>query len=116
MTRYLFYSTADKQQDGIWHYTFETWGEAQAEKYIRELHQHLDKLTETKMLWHPLPSSFMPVLAQKVPIYFSRYQHHYIFFRELSNGDLGIMSILHESMDMPIRLQEDLQYIKDKTK
>ena len=29
-------------------------------------------------------------------------------FRELGNGDLGIMSILHERMDLAVRLKEDL--------
>jgi len=29
-------------------------------------------------------------------------------FRTLDNGDLGVMSILHEKMDMAVRLREDL--------
>jgi plasmid stabilization system protein ParE len=40
--------------------------------------------------------------------YFSRYERHYLFFRTLDNGDLGVMSILHEKMDMAVRLREDL--------
>jgi hypothetical protein len=36
-----------------------------------------------------------------------RSQHHYIFFRELSQGILGVISILHENMDIPSRLKED---------
>jgi len=111
MSCYRFYPRADQQQDDIWDYTLDTWGEAQAEKYIRDLHQHIEKLCENKMLWRQLPSVFMPPLAKKIPIFFSHYQHHYIFFRKLSNNHLGIMSIIHDSMDVPVKLQEDLTHI-----
>ena len=29
------------------------------------------------------------------------------FFRELSGGSIGVISILHESMDLPTRLKAD---------
>lgn len=48
--------------------------------------------------------------------WFSRYQHHYLFFRELDNGDLGVMSILHERTDMPMRLREDLAALSAKSR
>ena len=41
-------------------------------------------------------------------VYFTRYEHHYLFFRELSDGRLGIISVLHERMDLPNRLIDDL--------
>jgi plasmid stabilization system protein ParE len=41
-------------------------------------------------------------------IFFIRYEHHYVFFRELSKGVLGVVNVLHESMDIPNRLREDL--------
>ena len=40
-------------------------------------------------------------------IWFIRHAHHYLFFRELAEGQIGILSILHESMDLPARLKED---------
>ena len=40
-------------------------------------------------------------------VFFFRHQHHYIFFRELSDKSLGVISILHENMDIPSRLRED---------
>jgi plasmid stabilization system protein ParE len=42
-----------------------------------------------------------------IGVYFIRRQHHYIFFRELSSGSLGVINILHENMDIPARLKED---------
>ena len=38
----------------------------------------------------------------------SRYRRHYLFFRELASGKIGVMSILHERMDVPARLVEEL--------
>jgi plasmid stabilization system protein ParE len=40
-------------------------------------------------------------------IWFVHHEHHYLFFRELSDGHVGIISILHENMDLPARLRED---------
>ena len=102
----------DKQQDDIWSYTYKTWGEKQAENYIKGLHQHLKMLIAHKSMWRQISALFMPTLTQKIPVYFNHYQRHYIFFRELPNGDLGVMSILHDSMDIPVRLQEDLSYVE----
>ncbi len=41
-------------------------------------------------------------------IYVSRYRRHYLFFREFDSGNIGVMSILHERMDVPARLAEEL--------
>ena len=43
-------------------------------------------------------------------VFFFRHQHHYVFFRELSKGTLGVISILHENMDLPSRLKQDLEH------
>jgi plasmid stabilization system protein ParE len=109
--KYLFYPAADKAQDGIWHYTRKTWGEAQAEKYIRGLHNHLQELADRQRIWRPLPNSLIVPPDLNIDAYFSKYEHHYVFFRELSNEHIGIMSILHEQMDIPVRLSIDLAKI-----
>ena len=108
MPRYRFFPAANARQDQIWRYTVETWGEAQAKKYIRELHHHLQQLADKELYWHRIPRRLSVPTDLASDIFFSRCQKHYIFFRELSDG-IGIMSILHESMDLPIHLKEDLQ-------
>ena len=40
-------------------------------------------------------------------VFFIRHEHHYIFFRELSDHCIGVISIIHESMDIPARLKDD---------
>jgi len=106
--KYRFYPAADAAQDSIWIYTKETWGEDQAEKYIVGLHQHLAKLADDRNLWLRLPKELVVPSDLEIEAYFSKYKHHYTFFRELSNGVIGIMSILHEKMDIPVRLNHDL--------
>ncbi|MBO0128864.1 type II toxin-antitoxin system RelE/ParE family toxin [Agrobacterium tumefaciens] len=108
MAAYRFYAPADAAQDKIWRDTVDVWGEMQAETYIRGLHAHLQRLCDNHLLWRRLPQRLAVPGDLKSEAYFSRYEHHYLFFRELDNGDLGVMSILHERMDMAVRLREDL--------
>lgn len=108
MPAYRFYPPADAAQDKIWHETVEKWGEAQAEFYLRGLHMHLQRLCDNRLLWRRLPQRLAVPSDIKREAYFSRYERHYLFFRTLDNGDLGVMSILHEKMDMAVRLREDL--------
>jgi plasmid stabilization system protein ParE len=110
MTGYLFYPPADAAQDRIWRDTMESWSEMQAETYIVGLHGHLLKLSRTRALWRPLPQRLV-VTDLGAMTWFSRCERHHIFFRELSGGRIGIIGILHERMDLPVRLAEDLLHI-----
>ena len=113
MAIYKFYETANRQQDQIWDYTFAQWGQAQAEKYIRGLHDHLQHLAGKKLPWHALPQALTTPPEIDIPVYFRRYQKHILFFRELSDG-IGIMTILHQAMDVPVRLAEDLKKFEER--
>lgn len=116
MGDYRFFPTADTRQDDIWNYTYDEWGEAQAKKYIRGLHKHLQQLSDKKTPWRSLPNSLLREADLYIDIYFSRYQRHYIFFRQLSKDTIGIMSLLHVSMQIPVRLAEDLEKIANPEK
>jgi len=113
---YLFFPPADKAQDSIWNYTCEEWGKEQAKRYITELHKHLQKLSEKKKLWRILPDSLIVPPDLDLQAYFSKYEHHYIFFRKLSGDKIGVISILHESADIPVRLRRDLNKIETTSK
>lgn len=114
MPGYRFYARADAAQDKIWADTVERWGEAQAITYIRGLHAHLQRLAENRLLWRRLPQRLAVPADVSREAFFSHYEHHYLFFRVLDNGDLGVMSILHERMDLPVRLKEDLVALRSK--
>lgn len=115
MSSYLFFPPADKAQDDIWRYSCETWGEKQAEKYIKGLHHHLQLLSEKKKFWRSLPANLVVPPDLKIEAYFSKYEHHYLFFRTLSAGQIGIMAILHESADLPVRLCDDLRRLEEQS-
>lgn len=108
MADYRLYPRANAAQDRIWRHTLETWGEAQAVAYLEGLHAHFQKLTLSPQIWRKLPSNFQKAGRDQAAVHFSRYGQHYIFFKVLKNGDLGIMSILHGRTDMPARLLSDL--------
>jgi len=80
-----------------------TWGEKQADNYVRGLHQAIEKAAINKYLWRKVEHEDVK------EIFFVRYEHHYVFFRELSKDVLGVVNVLHESMDIPSRLKEDLR-------
>ena len=97
------YPKAKRSLIEIWRYTDETWGENQADKYIRGLYAAIEKASRDRASWKPVEYE----LAQG--IYFIRYQHHYVFFRQLSKGNIGIIGIFHERMDLPMRIKEAIE-------
>jgi len=103
-----FYHVADRRLDEIWEYSCTHWGEAQAEKYIEGLFSHLQKAANRAIPWNALPQRLVAPVGVSHGVYMTRYKKHSIFFRELSGGSLGILSILHNAMNIPVRLQEDL--------
>lgn len=87
----------------IWQYTYRTWGAEQADRYVRGLYEMCDQLAENRIKWRAVPH------PEAAGVYVARYEHHFIFFRQLTDGRLGIISILHENMDLPTRLHDDLK-------
>ena len=84
----------------IWQYTSQTWDDEQADAYITGLIRSIEQLTENRGVWRTLED------LRFTGVFFVRIKRHYIFFRELSEGALGVITILHETMDLPGRLRE----------
>jgi len=91
----------------IWDYTEKKWGEGQADGYVRGLVDGINCLPDKRRHWKPVRDKVL------TDLFFFRYRHHYIFFRELSHATLGVISILHENMDLPSRLKEDASQSKN---
>ncbi|THD71177.1 type II toxin-antitoxin system RelE/ParE family toxin [Thalassobius vesicularis] len=87
--------------DDIYRYTRDRWGEDQAETYITGLFEAFDKIAARGVASKPVPAEF------EVEGFFFRYQHHFVYWRHLSNGDIGIVTILHERMHQLDRFKED---------
>ena len=97
------YSAARERILEIWDYTERVWGDEQADKYVRELVAAVKAIEGKRYEWRPVMDDALP------GVFFFHHRHHYIFFRELSKGTLGVISILHENMDIPARLREDAE-------
>lgn len=92
------FAPAEARLIEIWDYTLDKWGEEQADKYLRALIEDIHSLAGQRHRWRPVPD--------KDGVWFVRHERHYIFFRELSGGTVGVITVLHESMDLPSRLKE----------
>jgi len=102
MTARIFVAAKERLIE-IWDYTAETWGEAQADKYVRGLIEAVEQMHGSRYCWRAVADE------ELAGIFYISYQHHFIFFRELSKGTPGVISILHENMDIPSRLKEDAE-------
>lgn len=100
--RHKLFERAQQQLIEIWIYTEGKWGSKQADKYIDGLHSALTQISDN-------PSSWRKVRGKRFAgVYFFRYEQHVVFFKQFASGDIGIISILHEKMDLPLRLLDDL--------
>jgi toxin ParE1/3/4 len=84
----------------IYAYTCDRWGEDQAERYYHGLLDTFEAVAARELAWRPIPGEF------GVDGYFCRYQRHRIYWRVLDNGDVGIVTVLHERMHHAALLRE----------
>lgn len=87
--------------EDIYRYSASRWGEAQAERYIRGLFARFEDIAARRSPWRPVPSEF------GVVGFVARYERHLIYWRELANGEVGIVTVLHERMHQIARFRED---------
>ncbi|MBI1388504.1 MAG: type II toxin-antitoxin system RelE/ParE family toxin [bacterium] len=92
---------ASHRLDEIYRYTRDQWGAEQAERYITGLFAAFDKIETHAVTSYPVPAEF------GVDGYVFRYERHFVYWRKLSNGDIGIVTILHERMHQIDRFRED---------
>lgn len=91
----------------IWEYINEKWGEEQADSYIKGFFDELDPVSGKPHRWKKVH------VGESGTAYSFRYRHHYVFLRQLSEGSLGIISVLHESMNLPDRILEEYHTNED---
>jgi len=101
MTKFVIQQAADHRLDEIYAYTLETWGEEQAEIYVRGLFNKFQEIVDHKIPWRQIPAEF------EVDGYFTRYEHYYIYWRVLSDKRVGIVTILHEKMHQIERFRKE---------
>lgn len=101
MTQFLIQNSASFRIDEIYRYTLEQWGATKAESYISGLFEAFKKIKRHEVFSRPIPAEF------GVDGFFFRYERHFVYWKYLSNGVVGIVTILHERMHQIERFKED---------
>ncbi|MET3889814.1 toxin ParE1/3/4 [Bosea sp. OAE506] len=94
---------ASHRLDEIYRYTKQRWGEEQADRYISGLFAAFAHIDGHGVLSRPVPAEF------GVDGFVFRHERHFVYWRRLSNGDIGIVTILHERMHQIDRFRDDLR-------
>lgn len=97
MPRIVKQALVDQDLVDIWLYTFDEWGEKQADKYLDDLETAIKLLAE-----QPLISRNCTELDPPVRIH--HHGHHLIVYLALDDG-ISIIRVLHESMDVDSHLK-----------
>ena len=100
MARVLVLDAASYRIDEIYRYTLKQWGAEQADTYIIGLFDVFARIATHEVLSRPVPAEF------GVDGFFFRYEKHFVYWRHLSSGDIGIVTILHERMHQIERLKD----------
>ena len=87
--------------DQIYVYTRDRWGDAQAERYLRGLFERFEAITARRFPWRSIPAEF------GVDGYVCRYESHFIYWKVLEDGVVGIVTVLHQRMHQMARFQDD---------
>lgn len=87
---------AEQDLIDIWLYTWETWGEKQADTYLSGLEAVLNLLAEQPKLGRER-KEFIPIVRSH------RHAEHLIIYQALDNG-INLVRVLHKSMDIDAQL------------
>jgi len=101
MPRFLVQKSAAARLTEIFHYIQRQWGDEQAHRYINGLFERFEQIASREVIWHPVPAGF------GVSGYYTVYEKHYIYWKELASGQIGIVTVLHERMHQVDRFKED---------
>jgi len=100
MPRVRIQEAAALRLDDIYRYTRKQWGEVQAGRYLHALFEAFDAIDGGTVASRPIAAEF------GVDGFFFRHAKHVVYWRRLSNGDIGIVTVLHERMHQMERFLE----------
>lgn len=101
MSGFRVQRVAGNRLDEIYVYTRDQWGEAQAELYIKGLFARFEAIAAREFPWRAIPAEF------EVSGFVCRYEHHFIYWKVLADGSVGIVTVLHERMHQFDRFKSD---------
>jgi toxin ParE1/3/4 len=92
VNHYLVQKSASFKIDEIYRYTLNQWGKKQAFEYISGLFDSFSKIEECKVSSKSIPSEFA------INGFYFQYQKHFVYWKYLSKGEIGIVTVLHQKM------------------
>lgn len=93
MAEIVYTNKAREDLQEIWNYTFDTWSEAQADKYYEEIIERCDELLYDFERGKDYSNLILHLKGVKC-------NRHIIFYRILTQEIVEIARILHEKMDI----------------
>lgn len=99
MVSYLLTNKAVEDLADIWHYTYNTWSEKQADKYYELLIYTFNQIAEKPNIGKKYDNIGDAILGLNIG-------KHIIFYHETKPDNIEIVRILHEQMDYKNRLKE----------
>ena len=100
MGSYALSKKAVADLSAIWNYTVDTWSEKQADKYYFMLLSFCQDLVDGKIAGKQYPMVEENLLG-------FRAGKHVIFYRQEAHRKIFVLRILHSSMDIKSRMEED---------
>lgn len=97
MRRVVYSPAARKDLDGIWDYTVTRWGEAQAERYLGMIGKACANLVSYEIHSRAIDDvrpGYRKMLAGS----------HIVYLRLLDSGDVMVVRVLHQRMDVEGKL------------
>lgn len=101
MSKLLVQKAAAARLKEIFTYTRKRWGDDQARRYINGIFERFEQIANQTAISRPIPAEF------EVRGYYTVYEKHFIYWKELDSGRIGIVSVLHERMHQLKRFRED---------
>jgi toxin ParE1/3/4 len=92
---------ADARLDEIYEYGLRQWDQVRADTYLDELFECFELIARDEVWSSPLPAEF------GINGFYRRQGRHFVYWKRLANGSVGIVTILHDSMHQIDRFKED---------
>ena len=99
MANYILTNKAVDDLSDIWNYTYDVWSEKQADKYYNMLLEFWKELANKPSLGKSYNEVGNDIFGFKA-------SHHIIFYKSLEKGQIQIVRILHNRMDLKSRIEE----------
>jgi toxin ParE1/3/4 len=100
--KYFLQPAASGRLEEIYRFSVKQFGQARADEYLDGAFALFEDIAERRVTWRRIPGEF------GVDGFFTRYQSHFVFWKLRPDGQVAIVAVLHQRMDVARRLREDV--------